>query len=64
MKIKKIAKFHPVALAALGVFLGRGAQADTILDFETVPVDQPVNSFPGILQGRISKFEWVILSRQ
>src|SRR2546426_3270683 len=37
MKIKRIAKFHPAALAALGVFLGRGAQADTILDFDSLP---------------------------
>ena len=44
MKIKKMAKFRPVALAALGVFLGRGAQADTILDFDIIPVDQQNNS--------------------
>src|SRR5437879_13898877 len=50
MKIKRLAKLRPVALTALGVFLGRGAQADTILDFNTVPPDQPVNSAPGILQ--------------
>src|ERR1044072_8674403 len=48
MKIKKIAKYP--TLVALGVFLGRGAQADTILDFDTVPADQPVNAAPGILQ--------------
>src|SRR5882724_2842066 len=43
MKIKKFSKFHPVALAALGVFLGRGAQADTILDFDIRPVGQGQN---------------------
>ena len=32
------------------MFLGRAAQADTILDFNTVPADQPVNAAPGILQ--------------
>ena len=37
MKRKTIGNLRPVALAALGVFLGRGAQADTILDFETAP---------------------------
>src|SRR5690349_15451301 len=43
MKIKKNAKFHSAALVALGVFLGRGAQADTILDFQVTPPDQPQN---------------------
>src|SRR6266571_2995528 len=37
MKIKRIAKFHPAALAAIGVFLGHGASADTILDFDSLP---------------------------
>ena len=37
MKIKKLANLRPVALAAIGVFLGRGAQADTVVDFATVP---------------------------
>src|SRR5947208_1567027 len=32
MKIKR--KLYPLALTALGVFLGRGAQADTIIDFD------------------------------
>ena len=50
MKIKRLANLRPVALCALGVFLGRGAQADTILDFNSVPADQPVNAAPGILQ--------------
>jgi len=36
MKIKKIARFYPAALAAFGVF-GHGAQADTILDFDSRP---------------------------
>lgn len=49
MKIKKRV-FRPGALVALGVFLGRGAQADTVLDFETVPAGQPLNDVPGILQ--------------
>jgi len=50
MKIKKLRNVRPIALAALGVFLGRGAQADTILDFEVVPPGQPLNDAPGILQ--------------
>jgi hypothetical protein len=50
MKIKKLANLRPVAMIALGVFLGRGAQADTILDFETIPADQILNAAPGILQ--------------
>jgi hypothetical protein len=37
MKMKKLANLRPIALVALGVFLGRGAQADTILDFNTTP---------------------------
>lgn len=41
MKIKKLVQLRPVALAALGVFLGRGAQADTTLDFALpVPAGQ------------------------
>src|SRR5207247_7687317 len=44
MKIKKYAKFSPVALAALGVFLGRGAQADTIIDFDAYPPGYARNS--------------------
>lgn len=43
MKIKKLAKFRPLALAAMGVFLGRGAQADTILDFDSPPPGQGQN---------------------
>jgi hypothetical protein len=43
MKIKRPAHFRPVALVALGVFLGRGAQADTVLDFDSFPPDGGVN---------------------
>jgi hypothetical protein len=35
MKIKR--RLRPVALAAIGLFLGRGAQADTIIDFDIQP---------------------------
>ena len=44
MKMKRFATFRPVALVALGVFLGRGAQAETILDFDIKPVDQGQNA--------------------
>lgn len=44
MKIKKLANFRPMALLAMGVFLGHGAQADTILDFESWPVGQNQNA--------------------
>jgi len=37
MKLKKLTRLHRAGLLALGVFLGRGAQADTILDFEAHP---------------------------
>ena len=37
MKIRKFCQFGPAALLAMGVFLGRGAYADTILDFDTQP---------------------------
>lgn len=37
MKMKKLANLRPLALAALGVFLGRGAYADTTIDFEAFP---------------------------
>ncbi len=53
MKIKRLNHFRP-ALVALGVFLGRGAQADTILDFNsdasacTPPQLQNPNNPPGI----------------
>ena len=42
MKIKRPLNFRPIGLAVMGVFLGRGAQADTIIDFDTVT--QPNNS--------------------
>jgi hypothetical protein len=42
MKIKRPLNFRPIGLAVMGVFLGRGAQADTIIDFDTV--SQPNNS--------------------
>src|SRR6267378_6532018 len=51
MKIKKLAKLRPVALVALGVFLGRGAQADTVVDFDgisgknNVPIDQSFGDY-------------------
>ena len=48
MKMKKLVNLRPIALAALGVFLGRGAQADTVLDFEVRPVGQ--NNNAAILQ--------------
>src|SRR5205085_8355378 len=41
--MKRIAIFHPAALVAMGVFLGRAAQADTIVDFDTVT---PMNNAP------------------
>jgi len=42
--MKKIRNLRPVALAALGVFLGRGAQADTVLDFDILPAGQTQNA--------------------
>src|SRR5690349_10683520 len=36
MKIKKPRYLRP-AMVAFGVFLGRGAQADTVLDFDAAP---------------------------
>jgi hypothetical protein len=53
MKLKRITRFQPLALAAVGVFLGRGAQADTTLDFAALPPGQVNNcnaGCPGILQ--------------
>ena len=44
MKMIKNRNLRPVALAALGVFLGRAAQADTILDFDIIPAGQPNNN--------------------
>src|SRR5437764_5343097 len=54
MKIKKLRNLRPVALVALGVFLGRAAQADTTLDFDsdaslcTPPQAENPNAPPGI----------------
>ena len=42
--MKRIRNLRPIALAALGVFLGRGAQADTILDFDIRPAGQGQNA--------------------
>lgn len=50
MKLKRRAAVASTALIALGVFLGRGAQADTDVDFEAIPPGQPVNNTPGVLQ--------------
>jgi hypothetical protein len=45
MKRKLFGNIRPVALAAIGVFLGRGAQADTTLDFELpIPAGQGNNA--------------------
>ncbi len=45
MKKKLFRNLRPVALAAIGVFLGRGAQADTTLDFELpIPAGQGNNA--------------------
>lgn len=52
--MKKIKRYSPLALVAAGVFLGRGAQADTILDFDadaaacTPPQLENPNAPPGI----------------
>ena len=43
MKMKRLTNLRPIALAALGVFLGRGAQAETILDFDIRPPGQGNN---------------------
>jgi len=54
MKIRKLRNLRAGALIALGVFLGRGAQADTILDFASLPPGQVNNcntACGGILQG-------------
>jgi len=48
MKMKRLTNLRPVAFAALGVFLGRGAQAETILDFDIRPPGQ--NNNAAILQ--------------
>ena len=54
MKIKRYSHLLPGALVALGVFLGRGAQADTVLDWASLPPGQANNcntSCAGTLQG-------------
>ena len=54
MKIKKLRHLRPVALVAMGVFLGRAAQANTTLDFDsaaaacTPPQVNNPNAAPGI----------------
>jgi len=51
MKIKRFANLRPVALVALGVFLGRGAHADTVADFDGIsaqnnnPIDQSFGDY-------------------
>ena len=51
MKIKRLANLRPVALVALGVFLGRGAHADTVVDFDGIsgknnaPIDQSFGDY-------------------
>lgn len=44
MKRSLFKNLNPIAIAAAGVFLGRGACADTILTFATRPVGQANNS--------------------
>jgi len=54
MKMKKLRYLRPVGLVAVGVFLGRGAHADTTLDFNsdaslcTPPQIENPNAPPGI----------------
>ncbi len=55
MKIKRLAQFRPLALCALGVFLGRGAQADTTIDFGALPPGQ-VNNCNGACCGIFQSF--------
>src|SRR3954470_2797291 len=51
MKLRRRARFNRAAMLALGVFLGRGAQADTIIDFDGIagqnnaPVDQTFGDY-------------------
>src|SRR5215471_16647641 len=37
MKVSRLKNLRHAGLVAIGVFLGRGAQADTTLDFDTAP---------------------------
>jgi hypothetical protein len=43
VKLRRPRNLPPLALAAVGVFLGRGAQADTVIDFEFPPPDGGTN---------------------
>src|SRR5262245_35636174 len=43
MKRSKLGRLKPVAIAAVGVVLGRGAQADTVLDFNSFPAGSGSN---------------------
>src|SRR5256885_5605249 len=43
MKNSLMTNLKPVALAAAGVFLGRGAMADTILTFDALPLGRQNN---------------------
>src|SRR5688572_907547 len=44
MKRSKLGRFNTTAIAAVGVFLGRGAYAATIIDFDTIPAGQSHNA--------------------
>jgi hypothetical protein len=55
MKIKRNSRLLPAALVALGVFLGRGAQADTVLDWASLPPNQ-VNNCNGGCAGTLQGF--------
>ncbi len=55
MKIKKNCRLLPAALVALGVFLGRGAQADTVLNWASLPPGQ-VNNCNGGCAGTLQGF--------
>jgi hypothetical protein len=43
MKRSTLFRLSPTAIVAVGVFLGRGAQAETILTFDALPAGQPQN---------------------
>ncbi|MBI2928111.1 MAG: PEP-CTERM sorting domain-containing protein [Verrucomicrobia bacterium] len=44
MRNKKLERYKPVAVMAVGVALGHGAQADTVLTFDTRPAGQNNNA--------------------
>ena len=44
MKRTRLGRLKPAALVAVGVVLGRGAQADTVLDFNALPPGQVNNA--------------------